>query len=134
MRTIIRNIALYAVALFLLPQFLPGVSITGGFGTYLFGGFVLTLMLLLLKPILSLLSFPLNLATMGLFSVFINVIILYLLTVAIPSINIHHFVYEGTRFAGFVIPRLSVNTFFAFVLSALFLWGIVHSIQWVAKT
>lgn len=131
MKTLLRNTAIYTFALFLLPKVLSGVSIPDSLITYVLGGFFLTLLFLILKPILQIISFPLNLVTLGLFSAFTNVIILYLLTVIHPAIKISAFTYPGLSFIGFLIPRMEVNTFFAYVLSAVFLAIIVTVINWL---
>lgn len=133
MKTIIRNTSVYSLALFLLSQIDGGLTILGGFTTYIFGGFALAILFMVLKPVLNILSFPLNLITLGLFSFLTNTIILYLATVFVPQIRISSFVFKGTSFAGFVIPRISFNSFFAFIVSALLLSFIVGVIEWLIK-
>ncbi|MEX2007798.1 MAG: phage holin family protein [Candidatus Levyibacteriota bacterium] len=133
MKTIIRNSAVYALALFLLGQVDEGLSIQGGFSTYLFGGLALCLLFMILKPVLNILSLPLNLITLGLFSFLTNTIILYLATIFVPQITISSFVFAGANFAGFIVPAISFNTFFAFVVSALLLSVIVGVIEWLIK-
>lgn len=131
MKTLLRNTAIYTFALFLLPKIFNGVSISDSLVTYILGGFFLTLLFMLIKPILQIISFPLNLVTLGLFSAFTNVIILYLLTVIHPGIKIASFTYPGLNLFGFIIPRMDVNTFFAYVLSAAILAIIVTAINWL---
>jgi putative membrane protein len=117
----------------MLTLVLPGVKITGGIPTYILGGVALSLMFLIIKPILSIITLPLNFITLGSFSFFINVIILYLLTVFVSSISINSFAFNGLKFAGFVIPKLYVNTFFSFVLASLLLSLIFAFLTWLIK-
>jgi uncharacterized membrane protein YvlD (DUF360 family) len=86
-----------------------------------------------IRPILTIISFPLNLATLGLFSFFINVIILYLLTLFVPNIMIQAFQFTGISFAGFIIPRMSINIFFAYFLSATIVFITVSVLTWITK-
>src|SRR5205823_3253039 len=118
MKTITRNITIYTFTLFLLPKLIPGVQINGGLLTLFIGGLVLTFMFLILKPILNILSFPINLLTLGIFSTLLNIFILYLLTVFITDISITAFSYERTTIYGFVIPKTAFNTFFAYVYTS----------------
>jgi len=131
MKTILRNTTVYGFALFLLPLIIPSIKITGGFSTYFVSGLMLSFLFLFIKPLLTILSFPLNLITLGLFSAFINVIILYLLTVLIQSISISSFVFDGVSFMGFVIPRMVVNTFFVYVIAAILIAIVVSFVHWL---
>lgn len=133
MRTLFRNTIVHTAALYALPYVFAGVTIAGGFPTYLLGGILLTIMGFTVKPILGIISFPLNLITMGLFSAITNAIILYLLTVILPKIKIEAFLFEGVRFAGFVIPEANINTFFAYVLSAMLIAVIMTVFNWLIK-
>lgn len=133
MKTIIRNSFVYGLALFLLSLFDQGLVIQGGFSTYVFGGLALCLLFMILKPILNILSLPLNIITLGLFSFLTNTIILYLATVFVPQIRITAFTFPGASLSGFIIPQITFNTFFAFVVSAGLLAFIVGVITWLTK-
>lgn len=133
MKGIIRNTALHAFVFFLLSVGLSGVKISGGIPTLLLAGFVLTLMNMTVRPILTLLTLPFNLATFGMFSFVTNAFILYLLTVLVVQIQIVAFTFSGFSFVGFVIPQFYLNTFFAFVFVA-FLFSLIMSIiEWFIK-
>lgn len=133
MKAIVRNIAVYGFGLFFLTQILSGVKISGGLITYIVGGAVLSLMFIIIKPILSIITLPLNIITLGTFSFLINAIILYLLTILVPSISIKPFVFRGFTFFGFVIPSFFLNTFFAFIVASLFLSVFVGFLTWLIK-
>jgi putative membrane protein len=131
MKTIIRSIAIFLLALYFIPQIDPGFTIDGGFTTLLIGAFVLAIMFLVLKPILNIISFPINLLTLGAFSIIINTLILYLLTILVPNITIQPFTYAKTSMYGFVTPVISFNTFFAYTYSAFILSCINSFIRWL---
>ncbi|MCL5438928.1 MAG: phage holin family protein [Patescibacteria group bacterium] len=133
MKSLIRNTIVNSLSLLALTQLLAGVKIEGGTLTYLIGGIALSLMIFLLKPLLNLLALPLNFITFGTFSFFINVIILYLLTVAIPQITISAFTFKGESFMGFVIPKISVNAFFAYIISSAVLSFVASLVNWLIK-
>ena len=133
MKSIIRNTAVYSLALFLLDYISDGLVVRGGFSTYILGGFALCLLFMVLKPILNILSLPLNLVTLGMFSFLTNTIILYAATLFVPQIKVSSFVFQGANFAGFILPQISFNTFFAFVVSAVLLSIVVGVIEWLIK-
>src|SRR5476651_2094821 len=93
MKTLLRSFGIYLLALYFIPQIVPGFTIDGGFMTLLIGSVVLALMSLILKPILNIFSFPINMLTLGLFSIIVNAIILYLLTILVPNITVQPFTY-----------------------------------------
>jgi len=133
MKSILRRIIFYSVSLFLTSQVIQGLKISGGLTTYLIGGIVLAILFLVVKPILSIVTLPLNIITLGLFSFLINAIILYLLTIFVPNISITAFNFQGTTFAGFVIPKFYVNNFFTFVIASILLSLIVGFLRWLTK-
>lgn len=132
-KALIRNTLIYALSLYLVTFIVSGVHIYGGILTYLISGIVLTVLFLLIKPIFNVLTFPLNMISLGLFSIFTNAILLYLLTVFVPNISIKAFHFPGATFIGFSIHPMSFNTLFTFILAALVLSAISGTIRWIAK-
>lgn len=116
MKPFIRNSLFNAFSIFFLSQVLPGVKVDGGILTFLLGGVALTFLFRLLRPILNILSMPLNLVTLGFFSFLTNVIIFYILTILVVGISITSFTFPGISYMGFVIPEIYFNTLFAFIL------------------
>lgn len=133
MKSIARNIAFYSFALFLVSQVLTGVRVFGGFWTYILGGFTLTLLFLILKPIISIITLPLNIITLGAFSFLTNIIIFYILTIFIANITVTAFTFNGFTFAGFVIPKLYLNSFFAFVVASIMISVIIGGLKWMTE-
>jgi putative membrane protein len=133
MKTLLRSFGIYLLALYFIPQIVPGFTIDGGFTTLLIGSIVLALMSLILKPILNIISFPINMLTLGLFSIFVNAIILYLLTILVPNITVQPFTYPESHFSGFITPRIPFNTFFSYTYSAFILSCINSIIRWIIK-
>jgi len=131
MKTILRNVSIYTLILFLLPMLVPGVAIAGGFGTLVTGGIMLAILFLVLKPILNIISFPVNLVTLGIFNIFINALLIYLLTVFVTEISISSFTYYRTNIFGFITPMMSFNTFFAYIYTAFILTAINGFIRWL---
>ncbi|CAA7600052.1 Mycobacterial 4 TMS phage holin, superfamily IV [Acididesulfobacillus acetoxydans] len=95
-------------AFYLAAQVLPIHAATPW--TYLWAGFVLTLVNFFLRPLLILLTFPLNLLTVGLFTLVVNTWMLMLTAVFLP---------------GLVIPGFGVAFLAALLISL---------VNWLAKT
>lgn len=133
MKPLLRNTLFNAFSIFLISQILPGVKVSGGLFTFIFGGLALTLLFILLKPILKLLTLPLNIITLGMFSFLTNVIIFYALTVLVVGITITSFTFLGYEYAGFIIPKIYFNTLFAFVSVAFLQSVIVSFLSWLIE-
>jgi putative membrane protein len=133
MKTVLRKTLQTALALFLTSQLLPGLKIQDGLINYLIGGFVLSILYFVVRPIIHIVTLPLQFVTLGLFSFLTNAIILYLLTVFYPSISVESFKFAGFRYAGFVIPAMSFNGLFAFIAVAFALTSVLSFINWLHK-
>lgn len=133
MKSLLRNTLVGSFGLYLLSQVLAGVTVTGGIFTFLFAGFILSILTFIVQPVLSLITLPLNIITFGLFSFIINAIILYLLTVFVADIKITSFVFQGLSFYGFVIPKITLNILFAYLVCAFVLSFIIGFVKWLMK-
>lgn len=128
---LLRRIVFSTASLLLVSLLLDGVRITGGIVSYLTAGLLLSLMMLLLKPILQIISFPINALTFGFFSFIVNSIILFLLTVFDPQIHVSAFTLPSLSFLGFITPATPLNTWFALVVASLAVSGVYSLLTWL---
>ncbi len=133
MKSILRTVIVHAVALFACTQLIAGLKVLGGIDTYLFGGLVLSLLSFFIRPVLTVLTLPFNFATMGAFSFLTNALLLYFLTLFIPQIIVTPFVFQGANLLGFIIPKISFNLFFAYIVCAFILSIITSGIYWLIE-
>ena len=77
-----------AVSVALAVQIVPGVSIEGGFWQVVLVAAVFGLISAFLRPILKLLSLPLIVLTLGLFTLVINLLLFLLTAWIMPSLKI----------------------------------------------
>jgi putative membrane protein len=88
--------AINAAALFVANDLFAGLRIHG-LSAYLIGAAVLGVANAILKPVLTILTLPLVLATLGLFLLVINIGMVALAAWATPHVSIHGFwTYTGT--------------------------------------
>lgn len=91
MNLIIR-LLITAVVAFFLQRFLSGVHIDNFTSAIIFA-VVLGLLNLIVKPILSILTLPINLLTLGLFSLVINAVIILLADYLMDSFEVDGFLW-----------------------------------------
>ena len=121
------------LALWLVERFFAGVSFDGGYQTIMLAALVLTMAGFLIKPLVGLLLLPINLLTMGAFRWLINVITLWLVTLAVPQFKISSFLFTGFVYHGFVIPTMFLNLFWVYFLVALTISLITTLVLWLIK-
>jgi len=81
-----------AVALYVAFLLVPGFVVSGSWEQYLIAGLILALLNLIVRPVLKIISFPLILLTLGLFTFIINILILWLLAYLVPFVAIEGFI------------------------------------------
>jgi putative membrane protein len=132
MKHLVRVFLFNIFALWLTSQILPTVLIPGAWQIMIFAGFILSILMLIVVPILKILFIPINILTFGLLSWSINVIVMYLLTIFVPEIQIRAWTFPGVTWMGFVVPSVHLSYFFALIITALLLTGItdiLHSVS-----
>jgi putative membrane protein len=86
------NLLVSGGAVYLSSMFLPGVHIDG-FIAALITAFLLGLMNAVIKPILLVLTLPINILTLGLFSFVINALMILLVDTLLPSFKVDSFLW-----------------------------------------
>ncbi|MFW6109920.1 MAG: phage holin family protein [Patescibacteria group bacterium] len=77
---------------------------------------VLTLLNVIVKPVLKLVTLPLTIVTLGLFRGLLNLAILYFTIWAIPGVYLNEFYFPGWQQGGFSLPACHVPRIGTFLL------------------
>lgn len=80
------------IAVLVAAYFMPGIHIDGLVNALILA-VVLGLLNLLVKPILFIITLPLNIITLGLFNIVINTIIVLLADYLLPGFNLDNYLY-----------------------------------------
>lgn len=87
---IILKLIVNAVVILILSAVLPGVTVSG-FGTALIVALVIGLVNAVLRPILNFIALPVNILTLGLFSLVINALLILLVSSIVPGFDVAGF-------------------------------------------
>lgn len=131
MKSVIRSILINSLSLWLTSIIFKGLVISDTLQTVLFAGVVLFVINMTLKPILNFIALPFNLFTLGLASWLVNVIILYLLTVLLPTIKIVNFMFEGADILGVVLPSYNFTAVTGLIAASLLISVISAGVKWL---
>ncbi len=89
MKTILR-ILVTALAVLVVPQLVSGITVTG-FTTALLVAFVLALLNFFIRPILSILTLPINILTLGLFTLVLNGLLFWFVQYFVSGFHVSGF-------------------------------------------
>ena len=76
------------VGIWLASHYVEGVQFTGPLKTFLVAGVILGLINSILKPIVSLITLPLKILTLGIFALVVNMAMVWIVDLLIPELDI----------------------------------------------
>jgi len=82
------RILIAAAGLWLSDRLIPGV-VAQGWTTLLIAGFLLGIVNAVVRPIVTVLTFPLTLITLGLFLLVVNAAMIGLVSLVVPGMQVH---------------------------------------------
>jgi putative membrane protein len=91
MDRLLLRIFINAVALWAAAALIPGISLVGEFWPVLLVAGVFGLVNGLIRPLVLLLSFPVVLLTLGLFTIVVNALMLWLTAALVPALSVEGF-------------------------------------------
>ena len=87
----LKRLIVNAVILLVLAELLSGVRMVGGASTIFLAAAALGIANALIRPLLLLITLPLNLLTLGLFTFVINALMIQLTSVLVPGFSLESF-------------------------------------------
>lgn len=134
MKTLLRVYVIHLLGIWLLTYIFTGsFLISGGLVSFLIASLILTLLNLLLKPILKLLFFPVNVLTLGLFSLIINALVFYVFIRLSSSVSITEWTFPGISLNGFSISPVKLNFMGSLFVESLSLSLITNTLMFFLK-
>jgi len=91
MHTVLRYLGTVG-AVMLTVNIVPGITVSGGWTTLLLIALVWSVITMVIKPVLGILTLPITVITLGLFSFVLNAILFYAMTYVVPGFMVAGFV------------------------------------------
>lgn len=113
MKKLILQIITGILGIWLAVEFVPGVEFKGSFQILILAGAILGLFNFFIKPILKLITLPLRIITFGLFSLLINIGIVWIVDL--------------------IFPELIISGISALFLTTIIVWGLSLILQILFK-
>ncbi|MBM4402481.1 MAG: phage holin family protein [Candidatus Cloacimonetes bacterium] len=133
MRKLILRLLITSVAVAIAAKVVPGISYSGGINNLVFIAFVFGLVNVLVKPIITILALPIEIATLGLFTIFINAGMLYLVSHLVPHFDIQPFWFPGITYGPILIAPFPVPAVGTAIIGSLLIGFISTTLYWLTK-
>ncbi|OIP97703.1 hypothetical protein AUJ94_01740 [bacterium CG2_30_40_12] len=131
MKKILRVALFNSIAIYLASQLIEGVSYSEDIKILVLAGIALTLANYIVKPVIKIVTLPINFITLGFFSWVIDVFILYLVILFVPEFSVAGFAFEGFSYNGFSAPAMVFSQFWALVVSSLVIAILVNIFKYI---
>lgn len=115
MRYVLQQLVIAILSLYIASILFPGLVISGGFQGFLVASVLLVLGFVVIRPILTIVTLPLGFLTLGLFSIVITAVILFLVSVFDKGFLITPFTFPGIRIFILSIPSFHANILLSYV-------------------
>lgn len=117
LRSLLISWVLMAAAFAITAWLLTGVDISGGFGSYLWIALLFGVINAVIGTILRILTLPLTILTLGLFSIVVNAVLLSITDAVSDDLTIDHFFWTAI-WAALILSFVSVCLHFAVSVAA----------------
>ncbi len=134
MRYFLRMFMFHTMSLWIVSQLFAGLVIDGGWQVLLTAGFILTLLMLLVAPVLRILFIPITFLTLGLLGWLVNVVVVYLLTILVPGIAVRPWTIPAYSTGGFSAPETILSYPVALTIITLALTVVTHGLRWATDS
>jgi putative membrane protein len=90
MHTILKYLGTVA-AVYLTVALVPGITVAGGWTTILLVALVWSVITMIIRPVLTILTLPITILTIGLFSFVLNALLFWAMTLIVPGFAVAGF-------------------------------------------
>jgi len=133
MKTLLKNILINTLLLYLISAYVGGISIRGGLDTYIISASILTFMTLFLEPIVKILTIPFTLLTLGLFSFLTTLLALFATSLIYKPLTVGSFTFNGLTFLGLNIEKIFLSTLLSFIVISATIYFLNRFINWLFR-
>lgn len=133
MKYILKKFLVTVSSLFILEQAIPAFTIGGSWSGLFYASFILSLFLYILRPIINIVMFPLNLLTLNMSSWIAQIIIFYIWTIVVTQIKISNWFFPGMYIGAITLSPVNLVKWQVIIISAIFIIVIMKLLDWVLR-
>jgi len=110
MKKLFLKILIFALAVFFAGYFIPGIAVDN-FVTALLAALVILAVNMFIKPVVKFIALPINFMTLGLFSIVINIALMYAVVYFTPGVSAEGFLPTLEMAGGLAVLSIILNLF-----------------------
>ncbi len=128
---VIKKYILVALCLHFLTLIVPAFRINGPWYDIFYSSFILTVLLLIIKPVLNLIMLPLNILTLNLSGWILNILIFSLWTHLVPNISISAWKFKGAELGIISLSPMDFSYFVTLIIVSILFIILVQFANWL---
>lgn len=133
MKSLLRNYFIILTTLFITKEIYPGIAISGGWQGIFYVSLLLGVLLYILKPLLSILLFPLNFITLNLTAWLTHIIIIALWAVFTPQVSVESWYFMGSNIGPIAMAPFFLGFWQSLICVSIFIIFVTRFIGWIVK-
>lgn len=130
-RRLLLTLLIHMSSVAVIASVIPGISYEGGIKSLVIIALVFGGVNLFIQPILRALSLPVEIATVGLFTIAINAGMLMLVSALVAGFTIIEFPFPGLNIYGFILPPFMLPTWGTAAIGAVLIGFMVSFLYWL---
>lgn len=131
MKALLREVVTYALSLFIASLFVKGIVVRYELASILIGGVFLTIAFNIVKPLISIISAPLKIVTLGFFSFLTTAVSLFIITLIYQGIRVVPFDFSGFNILGIQIPAFHASLILSYIIVSATIYLTSKVIDWL---
>lgn len=128
---VIKKYILVALCLHFLTLIVPAFRINGPWYDIFYSSFILTVLLIIIKPVLNLIMLPLNILTLNLSGWILNILIFYLWTYLVPNVSITAWKFQGAEFGIVSLAPMDFSYFPTLIIISILFILLLQFTNWL---
>ncbi len=133
MKGLIRSVLVFSLGIWIIATYVGGISFGNEPKILFLSALAIALGNIIVVPLINLLLLPINILTLGSFRWISAVLLLVIVSLIIPGFSVHAFQLHSLATPFFTLPALSINLFFAYILTAFLLNVFANFFFWLAE-
>ncbi len=128
---VFKKYILVALCLHFLTLIVPAFRINGPWYDIFYSSFILTVLLIIIKPVLNLIMLPLNILTLNLSGWILNILIFYLWTHLVPNVSISAWKFKGAELGIISLSPMDFSYFVTLIIVSILFIILVQFANWL---
>lgn len=130
---VVKKYFIVALCLHFLTLIVPAFRINGAWYDIFYSSFILTVLLIIIKPVLNLIMLPLNILTLNLSSWILNILIFYLWTYLVPNVSISPWKFQGAELGIISLSPMDFSYFVTLIIVSILFIILVQFANWLCR-